>query len=269
MFLEIVRRNCPAVPLRAVIFDFDGTVSLIREGWQNIMIPYFVEVLTATPDGRTEDTEDVQRCVRDFVDVLTGKQTIYQCIELAEEVKKRHGIPLDPLEYKHGYHRRLSERIRYRLDELRQGANPEKHLVPGSVPLLEMLRRNGLKLYLASGTDEQFVLEEATLLGVADYFDGGIYGAKDDYKNFSKAMVIQRIIAENHLNGTELAGFGDGYVEIQNVHDAGGFTFGVATDEQGRSNVDEWKRKRLVDAGADVIIPHYGNLPEIERIFAR
>lgn len=265
MSLEVIQRSCPDSPLRAVIFDFDGTLSLIREGWQNIMIPFFVEVLAETPAGQAENVTKIQHCVRNFVDILTGKQTIYQCIQLAEEVKKRQGVPLEPLEYKHEYHRRLSERIQNRLEELRNGGNPERHLVQGSVPLLQMLRRHKLKLYLASGTDENFVREEASLLGVTDYFDGGIYGAKDDYKNFSKAMVIQRIINENQLTGSELSGFGDGFVEIENIHTIGGFAVGVASDEQGRVGIDEWKRQRLVDAGADIIIPHYADLQEIEK----
>jgi len=29
--------------IKYALFDFDGTVSLIREGWQGIMIPYFAE----------------------------------------------------------------------------------------------------------------------------------------------------------------------------------------------------------------------------------
>ena len=31
---------------RAALFDFDGTISLIREGWQPIMYGYFTEVLS-------------------------------------------------------------------------------------------------------------------------------------------------------------------------------------------------------------------------------
>ena len=67
----------------AALFDFDGTVSLIREGWQSVMIPYFVEVLCATPayTGAQSESElaGINECVREFVDMLTGKQTIYQC----------------------------------------------------------------------------------------------------------------------------------------------------------------------------------------------
>ena len=35
---------------------------------------------------------------------LNGRQTIYQMIQLAEEVSRRGGRPLDPLAYKHRYH---------------------------------------------------------------------------------------------------------------------------------------------------------------------
>jgi len=38
--------------------------------------------------------------------------------------------------------------------------------VPGSHALLEQLRRRGLTLYLASGTDLKFVRHEAELLGL-------------------------------------------------------------------------------------------------------
>ena len=253
--MEIIRKTRPAVSLRAAIFDFDGTLSLIREGWQQIMIPYFIEVLSKTP--QKESLENIAHCVREFVDLNTGQQTIYQCISLAEEVTQRGGTPLEPVAYKAEYHRRLSERIAGRIAELKSGANPEQYTVPGSYRVLEMLRNRGLTLYLASGTDEVYVREEAELLQMTPYFDGGIFGAKDDYKTFSKAMVIARIIGEHKLNCPELIGFGDGYVEIENISKINGFAVGVASNESERCGIDEWKRNRLINAGADWIIPDF------------
>ena len=263
--IEITGNAKPASPLRAAILDFDGTISLIREGWQAVMIPMFVEVLFATPGGQKETAQEIEHDVREFVDLLTGKQTIYQCIRLAEEVRKRGGKPLEALEYKREYHRRLLERINHRLEELRNGGDPAKHIVPGSYELLQMLRDRGLVVYLASGTDELYVKDEADLLRVTEYFNGGVYGAQDDHKTFSKAMVIQRIIRENDLKGPELIGFGDGYVEIENVHDIGGFAVGVATNEAERCGIDDWKRNRLIGAGADLIIPDYSDIGRLER----
>ena len=72
-------------------------------------------------------------------------------------------------------------------------------------------------MYLASGTDSKYVRHEAELLGVAGYFGEHIYGALDDYQKFSKQMIIDRILRENGLHGEELLGFGDGFVEIEEV----------------------------------------------------
>ena len=104
-------------------------------------------------------------------------------------------------------------------------------MVPGTMDLLNALRDRGLKMYLASGTDDAYMKEEARLLGVTPYFDGGVYGALDDYKSFSKAILIQRIINSAEAAGEEFLGFGDGYVEIENVNQVGGTTVGVASDE--------------------------------------
>jgi phosphoglycolate phosphatase-like HAD superfamily hydrolase len=153
---------------------------------------------------------------------------------------------------------RLWERIKHRVEELRQGhCPPEKYLVPGSIQLLEALKDRGLKLYLASGTDEVYMKEEARLLGLNPYFDGGIYGALDDYKSFSKAILIQRIIHSAEARGDQFLGFGDGYVEIENVKQVGGVAVGVATDEPDCQQVDQWKRQRLIGVGADYIVPNF------------
>lgn len=259
--IEVIHDDAKRGKFKSAIFDFDGTLSLIREGWQGVMIPYFVEVLKETP--LAEDEESIEKCVTDFVDLLTGKQTIYQAIQLAEEVKKRGGIPLDPLEYKREYNRRLMERIRHRIEGLKSGKiAPEDMVVPGTFELLTALKERGLVLYLASGTDEPYVLDEARSLGIDVFFDG-IYGAQDQYKLFSKAKVIQHMIEKHHLSGDELLGFGDGFVEIENVKSAGGLAVGVASDEVRRAGINQWKRNRLINAGADIIIPDYRKTQDI------
>jgi phosphoglycolate phosphatase-like HAD superfamily hydrolase len=195
--------------------------------------------------------------VEESVGRLTGKQTIYQMIEFADRVRGYGGKPLDPLEYKRIYLGRLHRKIRHRLDDLAQGGSPDKYLVPGARALLEALRARGLKLYLASGTDQEFMRREARLLDVDRYFDGGIYGALDDYQSFSKKILIQRVIASAECRGDQFLCFGDGYVEIENVKEVGGVAVGVATDEPACQTVDAWKRRRLIGVGADFIIPNF------------
>jgi len=243
--------------MRHVLFDFDGTLSLIREGWPDVMVPMFAELLPARPG---ETVEQLCRLALDDIMRLNGKQTIYQMIQLAERIRERGGQPEDPLDYKKEYLRRLDARIRTRKEALREGAGDrDQFLVHGSRALLEHLAARDLHLYLASGTDEVFVREEARLLGVDHYFGDQIHGARDDYKTFSKKMVIDRILREYGVDGASLLAFGDGYVEIENTRRVGGVAVAVASDEahNGSGRIDAWKRERLLGVGADVVIPDF------------
>ena len=264
--MEIIIPPVLNAEFRYVLFDFDGTLSLIREGWQEIMIPYFIEVLLQTP--KAEDHNTIEETVTTFVDRLTGKQTIFQCIQLDDEVVKRGGAKADPGAYKAEYLRRLGIRIKNRLEELRSGCDPQKYLVPGSVQLLELLQKSGYNLYLASGTDEPDVLAEAKLLGLDRHFGKHIYGARDNETACSKEMVIKQIVKENNLTGSELVSFGDGFVEIELVAGIGGYAVGVATDEVRRQGVNQHKRKRLLEAGAAMIIPDFSDANKLVMFLA-
>lgn len=254
--IEVLNPELPRGRFRSVLFDFDGTLSLLREGWPQVMIPMMVEVLRET--GTRESDAQLQAVVEEFVMRLNGRQTIYQMIQLAEEVRQRGGTPRPPLEYKHCYHERLLQRISGRLHALRTGqATAEDWTVPGSHALLAELQRRGLVLYLASGTDLKYVREEAALLGLTPFFDPHIYGALDDYQNFSKKLVIERILRDHGLRGEELLGFGDGFVEIEEIKRVGGVAVAVASDEVNRRGINAWKRQRLVRAGADLVIADY------------
>jgi phosphoglycolate phosphatase len=253
--LEIIRDSVPRGHIRYALFDFDGTLSLIRAGWQDVMVPQMVEWLMATPDHESE--ADLGEVVTGYVTRLTGKQTIYQMMQLAEEVKKRGGEPLEPVAYKYQYLDRLWERIKHRVAGLESGElAPDDLMVPGARVFLDALAARGVCCYLASGTDEPYVLSEASALRITPYF-AGIYGAKDDYKSFSKKMLIERIIVEQRLAGPQFAGFGDGFVEIEDTKHVGGIAVGVASDEITRTGIDGWKRNRLIDAGADLIVPDF------------
>jgi phosphoglycolate phosphatase-like HAD superfamily hydrolase len=254
--LENITPGASARNARVVLFDFDGTLSLIRSGWMKVMVPMMVEILLDLRTGETE--EELRAVVEDFVWKLTGKETIYQMIAFAEAVAARGGKPLEPLQYKKMYLDLLWQKIEGRVEALRKGhADPDQYMVPGSRALLEQLQERGLKMYLASGTDEIYMKEEARLLGLTEFFEGGVYGALDDYKSFSKAILIQRILSSAEFQGHQFLGFGDGYVEIEEVKNVGGVAVGVASEEPECTRVDEWKRLRLIGVGADYIVPNF------------
>jgi phosphoglycolate phosphatase-like HAD superfamily hydrolase len=273
--IEMVRERAGRGRLAHALFDFDGTISLLRQGWQEVMIPLMVEVLAATPRGR--DEPGLAAAVDGYIAESTGLQTIYQMIWLADQVAARGGARRDPEAYKAEYLRRLAERLRARLAELESGrAAPERFLVPGAAEFLARLVARGVKLHCASGTDQPDVQREAGLLGVAGLFEGRVWGARSDYRAWSKKLVVESIIAEGKLGGPELAVAGDGFVEIEEARAAGALAVAVATDEpallefrSGRRAAppgpDAWKRQRLIRAGADLVVPDFRDGPELAR----
>lgn len=234
------------------VFDFDGTISLIRDGWQNVMVPMMIEILMQTPNHESE--AEIKNVVIDFVDKLTGKQTIYQMIRLAEEVAKRGGTPREPLEYKDMYNQRLLPDVNKRIKQLHEG-KIDRHgmMTRGSEEFLKALQNKGVKMYLASGTDIEFVKHEAEVLDVAKYFDGGIFGALREYKLFSKEMVIRDILKRFDLHGRSLLVVGDGFVEIKNAKEAGAISLGIYSDENNIFEMNANKRLKLIEAGADIL----------------
>lgn len=265
--IEIVNSRHPRGPFRAAIFDFDGTLSLLRRNWQDVMIPMMADILGQT--GTPETRQDLLAHVEEFVMRLNGKQTIFQMIRLAEEVAARGGTPLDPLDYKRQYHDLLWRQVGDRVQSVRSGAAACDDLtVPGSRQLLSALRDAGVMLYLASGTDLNYVRDELEVLQLHPFFGQHVYGALDDYRKFSKAMIVDQIIRETGVAGHELIGIGDGFVEIEVVKKVGGLAIGVASNENTRSGINAWKRNRLIQAGADIIVGDYQRLDECKALLA-
>ena len=69
---------CPRPQITHVLFDFDGTLSLIRQGWPDVMVPMFVEFLPKTED---DDPDQLSKLMFDDIMQLNGKQTIYPMIQ--------------------------------------------------------------------------------------------------------------------------------------------------------------------------------------------
>ena len=159
-----------------VLFDLDGTLSLLRQGWPEVMVPMFVKHL---PPQVGESEDELRQLAWDDIMRLNGKQTIYQMIQLTDRIRERGGSPRDPLWYKHEYLRLLDEHIKSRKHALQNNAAlASESLVYHARHALQILHERDFILHLASGTDDQAVVEEAELLGIADYFGQRIHGAR-------------------------------------------------------------------------------------------
>jgi phosphoglycolate phosphatase len=254
--LEIVNQDLVPAKVRVVLFDLDGTLSLIRSGWMEMMCSMFIQELRPL-DTQLTDAE-LQHFAEEIILQLTGKETIYQMAALTDAVRSRGRNPLSADEYKAAFLDQLLAQVEANIQSIESDPqNREKFLVPGARALLDDLAARGITLYLASGTDDESVTREASVLGIARYFGDRIYGARTDEKGFTKAALVHHLVNELGHDPRELLGFGDGFVEISEIRKAGGIGVGVATREPLCIEVHQNKRRHLIAAGADLIIPNY------------
>jgi phosphoglycolate phosphatase len=263
--LEIIHPDHPRGPFRCVVFDFDGTLSLLRADWQGLMIPLMVEVLAAT--GTRESASDLTTMVTDLVARTTGRPTILQMQALADEVRQRGQAPRDPLDYLAVYHELLMAQTNGRIEAVQAKiARADEMLVPGSQSLIQALVARELLLVISSGTELDHVRHETVVLGLGPVFGQRIHGPIDNDPTFSKLHVLETLIAEQGLRGEEIVCIGDGAAEMQAARTVGALALGVASDEVHRSGrTNPLKREHLLCAGADLIVPDYGDLTPILR----
>jgi beta-phosphoglucomutase-like phosphatase (HAD superfamily) len=243
------------------------------------MIPLMIEAICGK-GAAPQASGEIEQEVREYVDCSTGILTIRQMQWLAGAVQRRGFTRqvLAPGDYKAMYLSRLMVFVHERMARLASGeCRPEELMVAGAGEFLRGLAERGLCCYLASGTDHADVLNEAGVLGLLPYFDGGVYGALDTNEDHAKERVIQRILEENRLSGSELLVIGDGPVEIREGAARGALTWGVASDETRRGALtcgvapDETRRigwnqrkmERLAQAGADVLSADFTHAAEV------
>jgi len=243
----------------AAVFDFDGTVSLLSEGWQDVMQNLFEETLFKYVPFSGAEAETERKNIARFIFEMTGKPSIFQCIRMAEEVVNCGGPELDAQVLHEEFSRRLGNRTEEREKGIQDGKIlADDYMVPGARAFLERLHGLGLKMLLVSGTEDFIVQRQCKLLGLNRFFDGGIAGTPPDVHRFSKAAVIQDFMDRFSLKPAEVVGFGDGFVETQFVHEIGGFAVGMATREHERDGlINEWKSEQLLSVGADFIAPDF------------
>jgi len=268
--IEIICEYRRSKSARHAIFDHDGTLSVLRHGWEKIMEPMMVKAILG--DKLSAVSEDfynkVAADVRSTIDKTTGIQTLAQMKELVSMVREYRCVPekniLDEHGYKAVYNQALLEMVRGRVEKIRRGElTPYDYEIKGARKFIETLHAAGVRLYLASGTDEADVKAEAAIMGYAHLFEGGIHGGVGDLKIEAKRVVLERIINEGKLSGEDLVVTGDGPVELREGHKRGAFCIGLASNEQIRYGLDLTKRGRLIRAGANIIVPDYCQLDRI------
>ena len=269
--IEIINKWEEKPQIKHAIFDHDGTISTLREGWELIMGPMMIKAILG--DKFLEADESLYQKVKarsdEFIDKTTGIQTLVQMKGLIELIREFGCVPedkiLDEFGYKQIYNDELLIMVNVREEKFLKGElSLEDFTLKNAVPFLQKLRDAGVKLYLASGTDEADVKSEARVLGYDHLFEGRIYGAVGDITKEAKKIVLDRIldsIGESAF-GT-IATFGDGPVEMRETKKRDGIAIGIASNELRRYGLNENKRTRLIKAGADIIVPDFSQIPQL------
>jgi rfaE bifunctional protein kinase chain/domain len=265
--IEVISEKSLGSPICAV-FDHDGTISTLREGWETYMRDTMIESISGGQLNNLPVSLYNSICseVDKLIDSTTGMRTIEQMHGLIKlinqfEIVRKEDL-LNATGYKRLYLERLESHISNRLDGISKGIfSPYDFTVKGVINFLKELNDRGIILYLASGTDEAYVKHEACLLGYADLFKGGIFGAEDSDEDDPKKKVLKTILNKIEKgSSTDIVVFGDGPVEIREAKKRDLRAVGVASDEIRRFGFNYKKRSRLVRAGADVIIPDFSDM---------
>ena len=249
--VELLSPELPRGGFRVAVFDFDGTLSLLREGWARVMADLGVELLDDPSAFAALELEML---------MLSGKPSVFQMERLAAIAAERGKESPAAADLLAEFNRRLSILTDDRRNSLSNGTDPpEAWAVAGTHELLTHLRDRGVTLVLASGTPIQAVRAESELLKLSAFFGDRVHAPDGLSGEFSKRAVFEGL----GVNGNELIGFGDGYAETVEVKRAGGVAVGLATVEAGRGGLNPVKRRMLLDLGADAILPHYDPAGEL------
>jgi rfaE bifunctional protein kinase chain/domain len=260
---EVIRpRSLKGV--RFVLFDHDGTISTLREGWERVMEPMMIRAILGEQHDHIDDRtyQRVVTRVQSYIERSTGLPTLRQMQELVGLVRQFGFVPaaqvLDAHGYKAVYNEALMQIVNDRLERIKRGERSrEDFIIKGGVELLKALKAKGLTLALASGTDHADVVREAELLGYAGLFDGGIHGAVESVEHCSKRKVLEDVLAKFRATGESILVCGDGPVEIREARRRDAIALGVASDEVRRFSWNYAKRSRLIRAGADYLVPDW------------
>jgi rfaE bifunctional protein kinase chain/domain len=269
--IEIINRPAKDSKIKYAIFDNDGTLSTLREGWENVMAPMMVKAILGEKHLEADESlyHKIESRVNEFIDKSTGIQTLMQMKFLLELIREFGFVPeeniLDEFGYKKIYNDELMQMVKQREKKYLSGElGIEDLTLKNAVPFVERLFNEGIKLYLTSGTDEEDAKHEASVLGYDRLFEGGIFGAVGDVTMEAKKIVLDLIL--NTIGESKkgmIATFGDGPVEIRETHKRGGITIGVASNEIKRWGLNKIKRTRLIKAGADIIIPDFSKAEQL------
>ncbi len=88
--IEIINKWPGKPVIKYALFDNDGTISTLREGWEKIMAPVMVKAILGDEYSRADESllKRVKLRVDQFIDNTTGIQTLMQMKMLLDIIRE-------------------------------------------------------------------------------------------------------------------------------------------------------------------------------------
>lgn len=271
--IEVIRSPRDLHTIRHAIFDHDGTLSTLRQGWEQVMEPVMIDaVIGSSSTAASKPTMSrIIGDVRAHIDRTTGVHTLAQMTGLIGLVRAHGLVPEEAILDEHGYKARYNERliamVAERIGRIQQGAaKVEDFEIKDAKQFLKMLSDAGILLHLVSGTDVADLRAEARLMGFAPYFGDRIHGAVGRVAHDAKRDLIQQLHRTEQAVGRRLLIVGDGPVEMQLGRKCDAYCLGIASNEASGRGLNTAKRRRLIRAGADAVVGDYEELSQLRSL---
>jgi len=240
MKTEIINQKKSKI-LVAVI-DWDGTISLLREGWQKVMQEFIANYISSgSPQKKDFDW------AKNFIIKTLGENTIDQMLGIIEKsVKNKRKILAEKL--RREYRDILEEKIRAK--RIKQAKNnPDKFIVRGIAQFLEALKKRDIKILVFSGSEQNGkngIGQEARILRLEHYFDG-VFGYNGPVRPYNKDNVLKWVIKKYRIKDpSQILVVGDGPKEIKVGKKFGAITIGLMS-----KNIT---KEILIKSGADFVV---------------
>ena len=125
--IEIVNKWEHQPQIEHAIFDHDGTISTLREGWELIMAPMMIKAILGEKYLEADEAfyQKVKERSDEFIDKTTGIQTLVQMKGLIELIREFGCVPedkiLDEFGYKQIYNDELLIMVKEREEKFAKG----------------------------------------------------------------------------------------------------------------------------------------------------
>ncbi|MCM8538085.1 MAG: HAD hydrolase-like protein [Lentisphaeraceae bacterium] len=243
--------------VRAIVLDYDGTLTTFRRGWELILYTYVKIALD--PLGEKENDEVLEADLVDFVKHAGGTSPRQLMERLQALILKHTGTKESVDYYMSEYSRIFNGEIQKRVSSFNEDS--ESYVIAGVRELLAFLSEQKTENYVVTGSGTEEVSHELDVLQMSQFFHC-VFGTDPLSTGRHKVDSIKSILDQHSLNKDEVLIIGDGSTEARAAKELNLAFIGIASDEHN-GGLCEKKRNLLKGISSNAIISDYESFQEL------